>query len=101
VLSTDLDPTWLTASGGPPNLGVRRHDVVLDPPRNVTFGLVVVLVHIRQRDRALAAMVSALRPCGYLVVEEADPSLQRLTCLEGPGPAEHLANTPPSPRSAA
>jgi hypothetical protein len=92
VLSTDLDPTWLTASGGRPNLRVRRHDVVLDPPRDGTFDLVLVLVHIRQRDRALAAMVSALRPGGYLVVEEADPSLQPLTCLEDAGPAEHLAN---------
>jgi len=45
VLSTDLDPTWLTASGGPPNLAVRRHDVVLDPPRNVTFDLVLLGGH--------------------------------------------------------
>jgi|tagenome__1003787_1003787.scaffolds.fasta_scaffold20850726_1 SAM-dependent methyltransferase len=95
VLSTDLDPTWLTASGGRPNLRVRRHDVGLDPPPDGTFDLVharLVLVHVRQRDRALAAMVSVLRPGGYLVVEEADPSLQPLTCLEDVGPAEHLAN---------
>jgi SAM-dependent methyltransferase len=95
VLATDLDPTWFTASGARPNLLVRRHDVGLDPAPDGTFDLVharLVLVHVPQRDRALATMVSVLRPGGWLVVEEADPSLQPLTCLEGLGPAEQLAN---------
>jgi uncharacterized protein with von Willebrand factor type A (vWA) domain len=51
-----------------------------------------VLVHVPQRDRALAAMVSVLRPGGWLVVEDADPALQPLACLEDLGGAEQLAN---------
>src|SRR5437763_764949 len=51
---TDLDPTWLTASGGRQNLRVRRHDVGLDPPWDGTFDLVLVLVHVRQRNWALS-----------------------------------------------
>jgi len=52
----------------------------------------LVLVHVRQREQALAAMVSVLRPGGWLVIEEADPALQPLVCLEEIGPAEALAN---------
>jgi hypothetical protein len=37
-------------------------------------------------------MVSVLRPGGWLVVEEADPALQPLLCLEETGPAQQLAN---------
>lgn len=92
VLATDLEPAWRPAA---PNLRVGRHDVGLDPPPAGPFDLVharLVLVHVPQRDRALAAMASALRPGGWLVVEEADPALQPLTCLEDDGPAEQLAN---------
>ena len=95
VLATDLDPAWLPTSGLRPHLRVQRHDVGLDPAPDGMFDLVharLVLVHVPRRDRALAAMVSALRPGGWLVVEEADPSLQPLTCLEDLGPAEQLAN---------
>jgi hypothetical protein len=37
-------------------------------------------------------MVAALRPGGWLVLEEADPALQPLVCLEDQGPAQELAN---------
>jgi hypothetical protein len=47
---------------------------------------------VPQRAQALAAMVSVLRPGGWLVIEEADPALQPLLCLEENGPAEQLAN---------
>jgi SAM-dependent methyltransferase len=92
VLATDLDPAWQPTES---NVEIRRHDVGVDPPPSGTFDLVharLVLVHVPQRDRALAAMASALRPGGWLVVEEADPALQPLTCLEDEGPAQQLAN---------
>jgi SAM-dependent methyltransferase len=95
VLATDLDTRWIAGRAAPPNLRVLRHDVGLDPPPDGPFDLVharLVLVHVPQRDQAIAAMVSALRPGGWLVVEEADPALQPLLCLEGAGPAEQLAN---------
>jgi SAM-dependent methyltransferase len=95
VLATDLDPSWLRASAAPAQLRVRRHDVGSDPPPPGPFDLVharLVLVHVPQRDRALAAMASVLRPGGWLVVEEADPALQPRVCLEDAGAAQHLAN---------
>jgi hypothetical protein len=52
----------------------------------------LVLVHVPERDAALATMVAALRPGGALLVEDADPSLQPLSCLEETGPEQVLAN---------
>jgi SAM-dependent methyltransferase len=95
VVATDIDPTWIAGPKPRPNLRVLRHDVGSDPPPEGPFDLVharLVLVHVPQRDQALAAMASVLRPGGWLVVEEADPALQPLLCLEETGPAQQLAN---------
>ena len=73
---------------------VRRHDVGSDEPPPGPFDLVharLVLVHVPQRDAALAAMVGALRPGGWLLVEDADPALQPLACPDHP-PEQRLAN---------
>ncbi|HZD16245.1 MAG TPA: hypothetical protein VE196_14215 [Pseudonocardiaceae bacterium] len=64
----------------------------MDPLPEGLFDLVharLPLVHMPQRDRALAAM---LRPGGWLVAEEADPALQPLVCPDETGPAQQLAN---------
>ena len=37
-------------------------------------------------------MVGALRPGGWMLVEDADPGLQPLLCPDDHGPAQHLAN---------
>jgi hypothetical protein len=37
-------------------------------------------------------MIDALRPGGWLVLEDADPALQPLACPDERGPAEELAN---------
>jgi hypothetical protein len=37
-------------------------------------------------------MIGALRPGGWLVLEDADPALQPLACPDERGPAEELAN---------
>jgi SAM-dependent methyltransferase len=92
VLATDIDTEWLD---GDPPYEVLRHDVGLDSPPVGPFDLVharLVLVHVPQRVAALAAMVSVLRPGGWLVLEEADPALQPLVCLDEIGPAQALAN---------
>ena len=52
----------------------------------------LVLTHVPQRSAALATMASALRPGGWLVVEEADPGLQPLLCPDEYGPEQELAN---------
>jgi SAM-dependent methyltransferase len=92
VLATDIDTRWLA---GTPGVEVQRHDVGTDPVPDGGFDLIharLLLVHVPNRDEALTRMVSALRPGGWLVVEEADPALQPLVCLEERGPAEALAN---------
>jgi len=73
----------------------RVHDIARDPPPAGPFDLVharLVLVHVPDRERALAAMASVLAPGGWLVIEDADPQLQPLACLEARGEAEELAN---------
>jgi len=92
VLATDLDLTWL---GGDQPFDVLRHDVGAEPPPDAGFDLIharLVLVHVPNREAALAAMVSALRPGGWLLLEDADPGLQPLLCPDEAGPREALAN---------
>ncbi|SBT43849.1 methyltransferase [Micromonospora narathiwatensis] len=92
VLATDIDVSWLTADA---EYEVRCHDVGVDPPPGDGFDLVharLLLVHVPRRAAALAAMASALRPGGWLLVEEADPMMQPLVCPDESGPAQRLAN---------
>ncbi|MDX6202606.1 MAG: hypothetical protein QOJ83_2106 [Frankiales bacterium] len=92
VLATDLDTSWLPDSAP---YEVLRHDVGVEPPPTGPFDLVhcrLVLVHVPQRAEALAAMVSVLKPGGWLLLEEADPALQPLVCPDEAGDAERLAN---------
>jgi SAM-dependent methyltransferase len=94
VLATDIDVSWMTAAADA-GYEVRRHDVGAEPPPEGGFDLVharLVLVHVPQRATALAAMVSALRPGGWLLVEEADPMMQPLVCPDESGPPQQLAN---------
>src|SRR5438067_5114169 len=76
VLVTDIDPRFLE-SLHVPNLEVRRHDIVNDPLPEGAFDLVhsrLVLLHVPEREKALARMVAALKPGGWLVDEEFDAS---------------------------
>ncbi|NMO88471.1 methyltransferase domain-containing protein [Actinomycetospora sp. TBRC 11914] len=94
VVATDLDTAWLEGPG-PSWLRVLRHDVGVDEPPATDLDLVharLVLTHVPRREEALAAMVAALRPGGWLLVEEADPGLQPLLCPDEYGPAQELAN---------
>lgn len=94
VVATDIDVSWLETSGPTP-FEVRVHDVGTDPPPPGPFDLVharLVLVHVLRRLEALDAMIGALRPGGWLLVEDADPALQPLTCIDEYGPEQILAN---------
>ncbi|MDN3351164.1 methyltransferase [Actinomadura sp. DC4] len=94
VLATDIDVSWAReAAGGV--VEVRRHDIARDEPPGEEFDLVharLVLLHVADRDRALRSMVAALRPGGWLFVEDADPALQPLSSPDEHGPKERLAN---------
>jgi SAM-dependent methyltransferase len=92
VLATDLDLAQLGPIEG---VETRVHDVARDAPPDGPFDLVharLVLVHVPDRERALAAMAGALAPGGWLVIEDADPLLQPLACLDPRGEADELAN---------
>jgi ubiquinone/menaquinone biosynthesis C-methylase UbiE len=72
VVATDLDPRFLEAG---PSLEVRRHDIAVDDLETDAFDLVharMVLEHVAERERALAKMVAATRPGGWVVVEDVD-----------------------------
>jgi ubiquinone/menaquinone biosynthesis C-methylase UbiE len=84
VLVTDIDPRHLTALGELrlPNLEVQRHDIAVDPLPERAFELIherLVLIHVRDRAAALHTMVQALKPGGWLVVEDFDPTFASLT----------------------
>jgi SAM-dependent methyltransferase len=93
VLATDIDVSRM--ADGASGFEVLRHDVGGEDPLPGPFDLVharLVLVHVPRRDVALSALVGALRPGGWLLVEDADPALQPLTCIDEWGPAQRLAN---------
>lgn len=94
VVATDIDVSWTEdVTGGV--IEVLSHDVAADPPPPGGFDLVharLVLVHVPDRAEALRRMVQALRPGGWLLLEDADPALQPLLCPDESGPAQRLAN---------
>jgi hypothetical protein len=92
-VASDIDTAWVSTDGAP--VEVLRHDVGVDAPPAGGFDLVharLLLTHVPQRIEALASMVRALRPGGWLVIEDADPGLQPLICPDEYGPAQRLAN---------
>ncbi|MDX3521958.1 methyltransferase [Streptomyces scabiei] len=94
VLATDIDTSWMTGAAAP-QVELRRHDVAVDEPPPGPFDLVharLVLVHVADRERALRVMTEALRPGGWLLLEDADPALQPLICPDESGPPQRLAN---------
>jgi len=74
VLATDLDPRYSSALASA-TLEVRRHDVVKDQPPVEQFDLVhtrLLLCHLSERNAVLDRLIAALKPGGWLVVEDFD-----------------------------
>ncbi|MBV9359253.1 MAG: class I SAM-dependent methyltransferase [Chloroflexi bacterium] len=74
VLATDLRVDQMAGLVAP-NLQVRVHDVGADPLDEAAYDLVhlrFVLQHLPDRARVLRKLIAALRPGGWLLVEEAD-----------------------------
>ncbi len=93
VVASDIDTAWMPAQDAA--FEVLRHDVGVEQPPAGSFDLVharLLLTHVPQRIEAIASMVRALRPGGWLVIEDADPALQPLICPDESGPAQQLAN---------
>jgi ubiquinone/menaquinone biosynthesis C-methylase UbiE len=77
VLCTDINTRIIEAGqrDAPQNLEVLRHDIASDPLPEGAFDLVharLVLIHVIERERALERMVAALKPGGWLVIEDFD-----------------------------
>jgi SAM-dependent methyltransferase len=95
VIATGIDLSWAVPSVTRPPVEVLVHHVGVDQPPGDGFDLVharLALVHAPDRERAVVSMIKALRPGGRLLIEDADPALQPLACLEETGPDQQLAN---------
>jgi SAM-dependent methyltransferase len=80
VLATDLETKWMPAEPGA--VRVERHDVAADPVPENAYDLIharLVLIHLPERDRVLATLAAALRPGGWLVVEDFDKGFDDAT----------------------
>jgi SAM-dependent methyltransferase len=87
VLVTDLDPRFLDRLQ-PPNLEVRRHNIVSEPLPEAAFDLIharLVLIHLPDREKVLERLVAALKPGGYLIDEEFDSVSLRSDPAVSPG----------------
>jgi SAM-dependent methyltransferase len=74
VLATDIDPCFLKCMKSP-NIEIRQHDIVTDALPETSFDLVhsrLVLHHIPQREQALERLISALKPGGWILLEDHD-----------------------------
>jgi SAM-dependent methyltransferase len=74
VVVTDIETKWLAGLAGP-NLEVRHHNIAVHPIEPASYDLIharLVLMHLPDLEATLARLVKALRPGGWLVVEEAD-----------------------------
>jgi SAM-dependent methyltransferase len=74
VVAADLDPRFLRASSRP-NLEVRRHDILSDELESGRYDLVhcrTLLMHLPDPSAALARMAAAVKPGGWLAIEEGD-----------------------------
>ena len=96
VLVTDIEPRFIERSNRPwpANLEVRRHDISTDPLPETAFDLILarlVLAHVPRREEALAKLVAALKPRGWLVIEEFNGRLiDRTIPTEGRGDTERF-----------
>jgi SAM-dependent methyltransferase len=92
VLASDIDTSWLS---GAEEFAVLDHDVAAHPAPAGVFDLVharLVLTHVAHRSVALWHMAGALRPGGWLVIEDFDVSAQPLACPDAATDDEERAN---------
>jgi len=74
VVALDINTDYLGDLSAP-NLEVRQQDIVTTPLEQAAYDLVhvkILLMHLPEREQVLHQLVAALRPGGFLLVEEAD-----------------------------
>jgi len=73
VMATDIDLQFV--GDQPDNVILRQHDIAIDPLPANHFDLVharAVLQHVPAREQALANIVAATKPGGWVVIEDID-----------------------------
>jgi SAM-dependent methyltransferase len=93
VVVTDINPRWLDADR--PNIEMRRHDIAADELEPGGFDLAherLVLIHLPERRQALERMIGALKPGGWLLIEDFDRSWLPLTPTCHPADARLFTN---------
>jgi 2-polyprenyl-3-methyl-5-hydroxy-6-metoxy-1,4-benzoquinol methylase len=93
VVATDLDTRFVDGHVKG-NLDVRTHNIVTDELPDAEFDVAharAVLEHIPQREQALTRMVAAVKPGGWLLVEDIDFGGPMSTSLSQYFPSPALA----------
>jgi SAM-dependent methyltransferase len=91
VVVTDIDTTLLVGCDRP-NIEIRQHDIAADSLNERAFNLIharLVLEHVPGRLAVLEKLVAALRPGGWIVIEDLDFSASVYL------PPERLLSNPP------
>jgi ubiquinone/menaquinone biosynthesis C-methylase UbiE len=74
VVATDIDIRFLRQLSVP-DLEIRQHDIIKDDLETGQYHLVhcrAVLMHLPEPEKGLKRMANAVRPGGWLLIEEAD-----------------------------
>lgn len=74
VVATDLDTRFLDLIEAP-NITVLRHDIVTDELPEATYDLIharLLLEHLPDRETVLKRLVTALKPGGWMLIEDLD-----------------------------
>jgi SAM-dependent methyltransferase len=93
VVATDID-TRLMKQLSIPNLEIRQHDIVNDDLEENEYDLVhcrTVLVALQEPEKALKRMADAVRPGGWLILEEDDYGSILSTDITNPAAAPFVA----------
>nr|CEL19858.1 putative methyltransferase [Kibdelosporangium sp. MJ126-NF4]CTQ97082.1 putative methyltransferase [Kibdelosporangium sp. MJ126-NF4] len=88
VVATDVKPEHVTSA---PGLTVIRHDIVKDLLPDNEFDLIharLVLQHLPEREAVLGTLVRALKPGGWLQIDEFDISYGPVLLAPDPRSAE-------------
>jgi ubiquinone/menaquinone biosynthesis C-methylase UbiE len=75
VLVTDIDTRFLDSLHDLSNVEVLKHDITKDELPTSRFDLAharLVLIHLPEREKALARLVSSLKPGGNILIEDFD-----------------------------
>ena len=92
VLVTDIDPRWMDGVRDG-NLEVRCHDIVHDELPGEAFDLIharLVLIHLPERRQVLRRLIGALRPGGWILLEEFDLDSLPITVVGDPSARERF-----------